>query len=139
MPKIEIFDNADQIGPDWGFNAGCASGHASATGIRHGAPSRRRRSTADNGDLPDATYDHLLRLTDSTGMLQHATFTIPNYRHGYCRDAVQRQAAIITKDEDFAERCLYSRDQPVIVWLFAFYNDMWRIADISSNYGAAPR
>jgi hypothetical protein len=26
-------------------------------------------------------------------------------------------AAIITKDEDFAERCLYSRDQPVIVWL----------------------
>ena len=29
----------------------------------------------------------------------------------------QQQAAIITKDEDFAERCLYSRDQPVIVWL----------------------
>jgi predicted nuclease of predicted toxin-antitoxin system len=33
------------------------------------------------------------------------------------RYAVQQQAAIITKDEDFAERCLYSRDQPVIVWL----------------------
>jgi predicted nuclease of predicted toxin-antitoxin system len=30
---------------------------------------------------------------------------------------VQQQAAIITKDEDFAERCLYSRDQSVIVWL----------------------
>jgi hypothetical protein len=27
----------------------------------------------------------LLRLTDSTGMIQHATFTIPNYRHGYAR------------------------------------------------------
>lgn len=38
------------------------------------------------GYLPDARYDHLLRLTDSTGMLQHATFTIPNYRHGYCTD-----------------------------------------------------
>jgi predicted nuclease of predicted toxin-antitoxin system len=33
------------------------------------------------------------------------------------RYAVQQQSAIITKDEDFAERCLYSRDQPVIVWL----------------------
>ena len=33
------------------------------------------------------------------------------------RYAIQQQAAIITKDEDFAERCLYSRDQPVIVWL----------------------
>ena len=28
------------------------------------------------------------------------------------RCSVQQQAAIITKDEDFAERCLYSRDQP---------------------------
>jgi predicted nuclease of predicted toxin-antitoxin system len=33
------------------------------------------------------------------------------------RYAVQEQGAIVTKDEDFAERCLYSRDQPVIVWL----------------------
>jgi predicted nuclease of predicted toxin-antitoxin system len=31
--------------------------------------------------------------------------------------AIQEQAAIITKDEDFAERCLYSRNRPVIVWL----------------------
>jgi hypothetical protein len=38
------------------------------------------------GDLPDARYDHLLRLTDSTGMLQHATFTILNYQHVYCTD-----------------------------------------------------
>ena len=33
------------------------------------------------------------------------------------RDSPQKNGAIITKDEDFAERCLYSRDQPVIVWL----------------------
>jgi predicted nuclease of predicted toxin-antitoxin system len=33
------------------------------------------------------------------------------------RYAVQQQAAIITKNEDFAERCLHSRDQPVIVWI----------------------
>jgi predicted nuclease of predicted toxin-antitoxin system len=33
------------------------------------------------------------------------------------RYAVQQQAAIITKNEDFAERCLHSRDQAVIVWI----------------------
>jgi len=31
--------------------------------------------------------------------------------------AIQQEAAIITKDEDFAERCLYNRDQLVIVGL----------------------
>jgi predicted nuclease of predicted toxin-antitoxin system len=30
------------------------------------------------------------------------------------RYAIQQQAAIITKDQDFAERYLYSRDQPVV-------------------------
>jgi predicted nuclease of predicted toxin-antitoxin system len=33
------------------------------------------------------------------------------------RYAAQEQAVIITKDEDFAERSLYSQDQPMIVWL----------------------
>jgi glycosyltransferase involved in cell wall biosynthesis len=38
------------------------------------------------GDLPGAKYDHLLRMTDSTGIFQHASFTIPNFQHGYCTD-----------------------------------------------------
>src|SRR5581483_1452218 len=37
-------------------------------------------------DLPDWRLDHLARLTDATGMLQHATYTIPNYADGYCTD-----------------------------------------------------
>jgi glycosyltransferase involved in cell wall biosynthesis len=37
-------------------------------------------------DLPVWRLDHLLRLTDATGMLQHATYTIPNYADGYCTD-----------------------------------------------------
>jgi hypothetical protein len=43
--------------------------------------------------LPGARDDYLLRLTDSTGMLQHATFTIPNYRHGYCMDDNQNDCS----------------------------------------------
>ena len=30
--------------------------------------------------------DHLKTFTDDTGILQHATHTIPNRHHGYCTD-----------------------------------------------------
>src|SRR5205814_870162 len=37
-------------------------------------------------ELPDWRLDHLFRLTDATGMFQHATHTIPNFAEGYCTD-----------------------------------------------------
>jgi len=36
--------------------------------------------------LPALKLDHLHRLTDDTGMLQHATFAVPNYGDGYATD-----------------------------------------------------
>ncbi|QWK09598.1 MAG: glycosyltransferase family 4 protein [Thermoflexus hugenholtzii] len=36
--------------------------------------------------LPAVRLEHLRRLTDDTGMLQHARFTIPDRRFGYCTD-----------------------------------------------------
>jgi glycosyltransferase involved in cell wall biosynthesis len=36
--------------------------------------------------LPALNLDHLHRLTDDTGMLQHATFAVPNYAEGYTTD-----------------------------------------------------
>ena len=36
--------------------------------------------------LPELKLDHLNRMTDDTGMLQHAIFTIPNRREGYTTD-----------------------------------------------------
>ena len=38
------------------------------------------------GDLPPLKLDHLHRITDETGILQHALFTVPNYREGYTID-----------------------------------------------------
>jgi len=38
------------------------------------------------GDLPPLKLDHLRHMTDETGMLQHAFFTVPNYREGYTTD-----------------------------------------------------
>jgi len=38
------------------------------------------------GELPPLKLDHLHHMTDETGILQHAIFTIPNYREGYTID-----------------------------------------------------
>lgn len=37
-------------------------------------------------DLPVLNLDHLVRMTDSTGIFQHALFTVPDFHHGYCTD-----------------------------------------------------
>ncbi len=37
-------------------------------------------------DLPLLRLDHIERMTDSTGIFQHAIFTVPDYHHGYCID-----------------------------------------------------
>jgi glycosyltransferase involved in cell wall biosynthesis len=37
-------------------------------------------------ELPPLKLDHLRRMTDETGMLQHALFTVPNYGEGYATD-----------------------------------------------------
>ena len=36
--------------------------------------------------LPEVDLQHVWRLTDDTGMLQHATYHLPNRREGYCLD-----------------------------------------------------
>ena len=37
-------------------------------------------------ELPELKLDHLSRMTDSTGIFQHAIFSIPNFSEGYCTD-----------------------------------------------------
>lgn len=37
-------------------------------------------------ELPELKLDHLSRMTDSTGLFQHAIFTVPNFSEGYCTD-----------------------------------------------------
>ena len=36
--------------------------------------------------LPPVKLNHLIRMTDDTGMLQHAVFAVPNYHEGYATD-----------------------------------------------------
>ncbi|MBN1653286.1 MAG: glycosyltransferase family 4 protein [Deltaproteobacteria bacterium] len=37
-------------------------------------------------ELPEVNLEHLIRLSDYTGILQHAAFSVPRYEHGYCLD-----------------------------------------------------
>jgi len=37
-------------------------------------------------ELPDLRLDHLARMTDSTGIYQHAIYSLPDFTHGYCID-----------------------------------------------------
>ncbi len=36
--------------------------------------------------LPDFHLTYIKKLTDDTGILQHAKYTVPDFRHGYCLD-----------------------------------------------------
>jgi len=40
----------------------------------------------DPGALPQINLDHLRRLTDSTGLIQHARYALPHTPEGYCTD-----------------------------------------------------
>jgi glycosyltransferase involved in cell wall biosynthesis len=37
-------------------------------------------------ELPELKLNHLSRMTDSTGVFQHAIFRVPNFSEGYCTD-----------------------------------------------------
>ena len=37
-------------------------------------------------ELPELKMNHLSRMTDSTGVFQHAIFNVPNFSEGYCTD-----------------------------------------------------
>jgi glycosyltransferase involved in cell wall biosynthesis len=48
-------------------------------------------------EVPEPPLDHLRRLTDDTGLYQHAKFTLPAREHGYCTDDNARAVVAMTK------------------------------------------
>lgn len=60
-----------------------------AKGARRTAPSSAPGKWAQAsrpGKLPPLKLDHLARMTDGTGMLQHAIYNVANLHEGYCTD-----------------------------------------------------
>src|SRR6202048_4850473 len=50
--------------------------------------------------LPAIKLDHLYRMTDHTGMVEHAVFVVPNYPEGYTTDDNARALIVTTLLED---------------------------------------
>ena len=48
-------------------------------------------------DLPEPPLEHLKRLTDDTGIFQHAKLIIPDRKHGYCTDDNARAVIVMNK------------------------------------------
>jgi len=81
--------------------------------------------------LPELDLAHLLRMTDDTGMLQHAIFSVPNNREGYTTDDNARALIVST----LLERSTGGLDEPeysrlshrylAFLWL-AFHSDIGR-------------
>lgn len=47
---------------------------------------KEKKTSLDPALLPDFSLSHVKRLTDDTGIVQHAKFGIPNLKEGYCID-----------------------------------------------------
>jgi glycosyltransferase involved in cell wall biosynthesis len=48
-------------------------------------------------DVPEPSLDHLRRMTDDTGLIQHAKFALPDRHHGYCTDDNTRAVVAMIK------------------------------------------
>jgi len=50
--------------------------------------------------LPEIRLNHLRRMTDGTGVLQHANYTVPDRMHGYCVDDNARALIVAVTAQD---------------------------------------
>jgi glycosyltransferase involved in cell wall biosynthesis len=82
-------------------------------------------------DLPALNTDYLWSMTDDTGMLQHAIFSVPNTREGYTTDDNARALIVSTlldengKFANIDEHLKLSRRYLAFLWL-AFHSDIRR-------------
>lgn len=63
--------------------------------------------------LPEPPFEHLLRLSDDTGVLEHARGAVPRRRSGYCTDDAARALVVVSRQPSpsaevsaLGERCL---------------------------------
>jgi len=62
-------------------------------------------------ETPELKLDHLERLTDATGMFQHAVFSVPNYNEGYTTDDNARALIVSVQLEEIKSPLKNDPDQ----------------------------
>lgn len=75
-------------------------------------PFQAKTLREEKTSLPDLRLDHLLALTDDTGIVQHAKYSVPDYNHGYCADDNARALIVaVTAESVIGEEPLLQRLQ----------------------------
>jgi hypothetical protein len=90
-------------------------------------------------EVPEPMLDHLTRLTDDTGLLQHSKFTVPQRPHGYCTDdnarALMAMARYYQQYPDvealrlfdiYLSFVLYAQNPDGTIRNFVEFNRQWR-------------
>ncbi len=86
-------------------------------------------------ELPPLKLDHLLRMTDSTGMLQHALFTVPNFREGYSIDDNARALIVAVYLEELGHAAAFDLASRYMAFIaYAFNSDTGRFRNFM-DYG----
>jgi glycosyltransferase involved in cell wall biosynthesis len=62
-------------------------------------------------ETPELKLDHIERLTDETGMFQHAVFSVPNYNEGYTTDDNARALIVSVQLEEIKSLSKNDPDQ----------------------------
>jgi glycosyltransferase involved in cell wall biosynthesis len=74
------------------------------------------------GELPPLKLDHLRNMTDATGILQHAIFTIPNYHEGYTTDDNARALIVSALLEDVGSHEAFELASRYLAFIWYAYN-----------------
>ncbi|MBU0638197.1 MAG: glycosyltransferase family 4 protein [Planctomycetes bacterium] len=70
--------------------------------------------------LPPLKLDHLKRLTDTTGILQHAVFAVPNYDEGYATDDNARALVLAVLLEESDDKATVAAARALATTYLAF-------------------
>jgi glycosyltransferase involved in cell wall biosynthesis len=83
---------------------------------RHPRPVFEATTLKHRAELPEPKLDHLRAMTDDTGLLQHATYTIPNYTEGYTTDDNARAVALAVLLEQSGEATALAHRYLAFLW-----------------------
>ncbi|MCZ8343096.1 MAG: glycosyltransferase family 4 protein [Leptospira sp.] len=85
-----------------------------------GLATKYRQTTT--AELPRLNLNHLTHMTDDTGLLQHAFFTLPNYNEGYTTDDNARALIVCTLIEELDSEIVCNLGYRYLAFLWYAYN-----------------
>ncbi|TDF38258.1 glycosyltransferase [Alteromonadaceae bacterium M269] len=89
-----------------------------------------------NQELPEIDLNHMLAMTDDTGLMQHAKYVVPDRTHGYCIDDNSRALIVIAEAlphyTDNSDELLTYFDRYLSFLLYAFNSEQGHFRNFMS-------